>query len=155
MGSNPQNKNYPDNLTGDERTAQMYVNADIGNYSGNYFTLDTNYETDYNRLNKAGMLAVGDKSTQKYYWLASRNVYLNSNSNYEHYSFGMRVLNYLGETPTQASDRGVAWIYVEEYNSAGGPGKIEYGLRPVFKLLPSVKIIDGEGTEEVPYEIGI
>jgi hypothetical protein len=35
------------------------------------------------------------------------------------------------------------------------PAEMKRGLRPVFILSPNVKIISGEGTEEIPFEIGL
>ena len=160
VGSEPSNKNYPDNLEQEERTAEMYI--DSGNYmndnSGKFFNTDAHYQADYNQLKKIGIAEIGDKATNKYYWLASRKVYLNDKSNIEHLSFLIRLLTYSGEDPLEGSDKGILWIITtnqQYYGLTGMPQEAKYGLRPVFTLTSDVKIIGGEGTEEQPFEIGL
>ena len=101
IGSNPKNKSFPDNLTGNEKKAEMFTisETNLNHYSGKYFKSDMNYKNDYDRLKKIGALSFIDKTNGDYYWLASRNVYLNSDSNIEHYSFALRIVDFSGKSP--------------------------------------------------------
>jgi len=47
------------------------------------------------------------------------------------------------------------WWLIDEGGTCKKPSGIECGLRPVFKLIPEVKILSGQGTEDDPYEIGL
>jgi len=157
VGSAPLNKNYPDNLTGEARAAQMYTGTEtyMNDYNGKYFNLDTNYETDYNRLKKIGATAFNDKTNGNYYWLASRNVYLNTASSLEHMAYAMKVVDSFGECTEDKFDYGALWALLGQYNAVGLPDKLEWGFRPVFSLSPEVKITGGAGTEESPFELGL
>ena len=72
IGSNPLNKNYPDNLTGDSRTAEMYTSTEeyFKKYTGKYFKEDENYKIDKNRMEKLGISNIVNKC-----WIASRRCY--------------------------------------------------------------------------------
>jgi len=148
VGSDPLNKNYPDNLTGDERTAEMFI-ADnsytyMNNYNGKYFKSDTLSKIDRNRMDKIGITGFSDTSNAEAYWIASR-VIMPTPSRVYFYVSAIRSGNGI------IND--IIW-YVSSNGKAGGRN-LEYGFRPVFILSPNVKIIDGEGTEEVPFEIGL
>ncbi len=147
VGSNPLDKNYPDNLTGDDRLAEMFTADSSYSYmsslNGKLFKKDLHCEVDYTRLMTIGALGFDDTTHTDYYWLASREVISNESMT----SFWVRRV-----FSNTLSDN--ARIF---YRSTTGVGSGEYfgGLRPVFILSPNVKIIDGEGTEEVPFEIGL
>ncbi len=92
VGSNPLNKNYPDNLTGDERQAQMFITntAFMSEYNGKYFNFDSNYEADFNRLKAIGAAKLETSDNNefgKFYHLASRHIISNSSS----YAFYIRA----------------------------------------------------------------
>ena len=149
VGSDPVNKNYPDNLTGTARTAEMYV-ADsrhtyMKDYNGKYFKSDTNYETDRTRLDKIGAAEVSDITNGSEYWLASRN----ANYGTGYYDFSVKLYNW----GSIFSPNGELWGV--EYPGETSQRSPSEGLRPVFTLAPEVKIIRGEGTEAVPFEIGL
>ena len=92
LGSNPLNKNYPDNLTGDERQAAMIATdaAFMSEYTGKYFNIDSNYESDFNRLKAIGAEKLENPNDGEYgqfYHLASRDIHCNSSS----YAFYLRA----------------------------------------------------------------
>ena len=150
VGSNPLNKNYPDNLTGEEKMTKMLVAdsswTNMKDYNGKFFDSDYNYFLDCNRLRAINAFKVDSSNTvSPYYWIASRNV-----SSYEwsfHFSGALLVDN--------SNITSFAWWSVNETGVCNGARGANFGLRPVFKLSPNVKIISGEGTEEVPFEIGL
>ena len=69
LGSDPINKNYPDNLTGEARAAEMYTSNEtyMENYNGRFFKEDNHYETDKNRLDKIGASSFSDVSYGNYF----------------------------------------------------------------------------------------
>ena len=149
VGSDPLNKNFPDNTVGDERTTEMYTRTEtyMSNFNGKYFKTDTHYATDYNRLEKISATTFSDKTNGIFYWLASRRVYKMSGGDFD---FSERLVFY----NTLKLNSVTIWGVDTEGNARGG-ASVEGGLRPVFKLSPEVKILDGEGTEAVPFEIGL
>ena len=146
VGSKPLNKNFPDNLMGDARTAEMFVADDsveyMKEYNGKFFKEDNNCETDYEMLAKIGCKNL---TSGKTYWLASRATF--NNSEYGYYfcpvymgSSGYRAIFGFLRVNTDG-------ILIEQETTKG--------LRPVFILAPEVKITGGIGTEESPFEIGL
>ena len=82
VGSDPLNKNYPDNLTGDERTAEMFI-ADssytyMDNYNGKFFKSDAHANADRTRLNKLYIAGISDTTYGDYYWLASKCTFIDT-----------------------------------------------------------------------------
>ena len=75
VGSNPLNKNYPDNLDGEEKMNEMYIGTEeyMKEYNGKYFKGDKNYYTDRSRLGKIGGLNILSKDKVTRYWFASRS----------------------------------------------------------------------------------
>ena len=147
VGSNPLNKNYPDNLTGDERTSEMFTSTEtyMNNYNGKYFKGNTHYETDKTRLDKIGATSCSVSNNENNYWLASRVV---SST----YMFSNFMLYHISDLNHSLSND-YLWILIMDGRLIDNAP--EHGLRPVFILSPNVKIIDGEGTEEAPFEIGL
>lgn len=150
VGSNPLNKNYPDNLTGEERMTKMFVAdssySNMKDYNGKFFDSDNNYFLDSYRLRAINAIKVDVSNTvSPYYWMASRFVSM--------YNW---IVSFSGAFIVDNSKiTGTGWWSINETgvcNASSGPN---LGLRPVFILSPNVKIIGGEGTEEVPFEIGL
>ena len=148
IGSNPLDKNYPENLTGEERAEKMYVAGDempyMEPYNGLYFDTDGNYTADHFRLAKIGAKKFKDQTYGRFCHLASHKVYV-----YElNCTFRIPQTECTGPTSTWTM-----WGIKDD-------GTTDYrdyvsGLRPVFILADGVKIVGGEGTEEVPYELGL
>lgn len=147
VGSNPLDKNYPNNLTGDERKSEMYT-ADshytyMNDHNGKYFKSDANYEIDENRLKKIDALKYKDNTYGSICWLASYSVVDSA----KFVAFCLRIIN--GGSVVEQE----IW-HVSSKRKIDGLS-VPFAFRPVFKLSKNVKIIDGEGTEEVPFEIGL
>ena len=145
VGSNPdsKNKNYPENLTGNERKAQMYVLEN--DYNEKIFKSNNFWQTDNTRLSKLGLLKITDAKNDWYY-LVRRVCFEYSGLNFciSLVSGNSGTLNNWGLFRMNTSG-----VIDEHDNYDTG------GLRPIFLLSPNVKIIGGEGTEEVPFEIGL
>ena len=153
IGSNPLNKNYPDNLTGSERDAEMFT-ADsqytyMNEYNGKYFNTNAHYLTDFERLWYLKIHKVDpNEENGCIYWLAAHRVaFLESNPEYGH-SYRIPWVNPNGQYET------VAMLHVNTDGTMEGNG-FNVGFRPIFILENNVKIIGGEGTEEIPFEIGL
>ena len=146
VGSNPLNKNYPDNLTGEKRIAEMYISDQeyLQSYNGKFFKQSSLVQTDAVRLYKIGARVLSDTSFGSYYFLASHYIYTLQGTTY----FGIQhiykdgIFEHWGIWSVKSDG-------TEKFNNDNR------GLRPVFILSPNVKIIGGEGTEEVPFEIGL
>ena len=153
VGSNPLNKNYPDNLTGAERDAEMFV-ADsqytyMNEYNGKYFNTNSHYMIDFTRLWAINIQKV-ERTTEGGvgYWLATHKVsFLETNPEYGH---SYRI-PWVGETGRYMTS---AMLEVKTDGTMTATG-YNIGFRPVIVLEGNVKIIGGEGTEEVPYELGL
>ena len=148
IGSNPLDKNYPENLTDEARSEKMYVAGDempdMEPYNGLYFDTDENYYPDNLRLSRIGAKKFKDQTYGRFCHLASHKVYI-----YElNCTFRIPQTECTGPTST--------WTMWEVKND-GTTGYRDYvsGLRPVFVLADGVKIVGGKGTEEVPYELGL
>ena len=68
------------------------------------------------------------------------------NTNYSRFDFKM-----IACTGTSQGTLNIFSISEDKIIGQGNKG----GFRPVFILSPKVKIIGGEGTEEIPFEIGL
>ena len=153
VGSDPLNKNYPDNLTGAERTSEMYI-ADssytfMNEYNGKFFKSEGHYLTDIDRLNKLNIIGISDTTYGNYYWLAARLVNPPSALlNLTAFQFVVWAVNSSGSCASSGSWR------VNPNGEAVAYDK-DLGFRPIFKLSQNIKIIGGEGTDEVPFEIGL
>ena len=148
VGSNPLNKNHPENLTGDEKKTEIHsITEEFNNNQiAEYYKTDTHYELDYNRLDKIGIKTITDDSAiDKTYWLASR--YSIYDSSYNADIFDIRSIDANG------SDERYPLLSVYHSNRFAMQTYGEKGLRVIFKLSPNAKVIDGEGTEKVPFEI--
>ena len=138
VGSDPLNKNYPDNLTGEARDAEMYTSGEtyMNEYNGKFFKGKITYSKDKGRLRAIGAWAI-----EKYYWLASRLSYNNSFSVY------FVSKNGIGNNSIRI------WNVNSEGVAEAETVDMEY--RPVFTLVPNIKVLRGVGTEEEPFEIGL
>ena len=129
VGSNPSNKNYPDNLTGDDRSNAM---------DGNAFKSDTNSQNDMNRLYEINALNdFGETPKGERFWLASR---YNGEG-----VFGENVLRILESTYDMAEGTVYSKTY-DDYDDwwTFSATSCEYGFCPVFKLNSNVIIKSGE-----------
>ena len=101
---------------------------------------DENYTTDWNVIKEI----IEIRDTGKDYWLASHVV----DSSF--CRFGIRCVNeyaYLTQN---------FFSLVKSNGDAYAPeGSRSKGLRPCISLNPDVKVIGGDGSEEIPYELGM
>ena len=130
VGSVPNDKNSEsDFLT----TSYSYMES----YNGKLRDEDSNYRTDYEKMNELGIKVLDEE-----YWLASRQL-----TSYS--SRGSGIYFYIS-----GADRyGRSGIVLCRISS---DGKIEArtnekGLRPIFTLRGGIKIENGKGTETEPY----
>ena len=104
---------------------------------------DNNYEEDFGRMMTAGV-AVADNE-EKYYWLASRNVYANPTTVY----FNVRLIstgNHAETNMCYVGYEGNAYCWSNLENS--------HPVRPVLTLVSgSLTGVTGRGTLEQPFEI--
>ena len=77
------------------------------------------------------------------YWIARRSAMYT-----EGYGFQFRCFVFWGATNSYEM-----WLVYE--NGTTRHEGFTQGFRPIFILSPYVKIIGGEGTEDVPFEIGL
>ena len=101
------------------------------------YNLDTNYATDESQLKNFNMWIIG-----KEYWLASRNVDVDST----------RCLLRIRYVFPDGN------LYSKYFSLIHSNGTIEgdsatYGLRPCFLLKSNIQIVEGNGSEEKPYKI--
>ena len=150
--SSSQNKNYPCNLTGAERQAQMYVarseDTYMEEYNGTLFLKDVGNPAlteDAQRLWKMGARGIEDTSVSNYYWCACYCAYYNPTYGY---SFSIPWCDVDG----MMNIYGFVQVNPDGELTTGGAN---LGIRPIFMLSDDVKIIGGEGTAEVPFEIGL
>ena len=146
IGSNPLNKNYPDNLTGEKRIAEMYISDQeyLQSYNGKFFKLRSIEQTDALRLNRMGAMVFSDTSFGNYYFWAN------------HYIFTWQDTTYFGIQHVSKEGIFNNWgLWSVKSDGTEKFSNDNRGLRPVFILSPNVKILSGEGTEEVPFEIGL
>ena len=148
IGSNPLDKNYPENLTGEAKAEKMYVAGSempyMEPYNGLYFDTDGNYTMDHVRLARIDAKKFTDQTYGRFCHFASHKVYI-----YD--------LNCTFRIPqTECTGPTSSWTMWEIKND-GTTECRDYvsGLRPVFILADGVRIVDGEGTEEVLYELGL
>ncbi len=134
VGSNPNNKNAE--VLGPITMQFEYNGSNIIDYKNE----DNNYETDQKAMKEAGLWSI-----QEPYWLASRSI----DSVETYCDFLVHIVNKEGELSRD---------YMGGVNSKGGNmgTKCYNGLRPCITLNSYiVKIIDGNGTSEQPYILGI
>ena len=163
VGSKPLDKNYPDYLTGTERT-NLYWNTGsyhykwwISSYLDKYFSADTNYQTDDTQLRLLGIQGFEDTTYSSNYWMASRltsSVIAATTASYGQIwytiRFGIRNHNSEGNYVSSSSllfmREGVnSDSYDEKYND------YEFGLRPVFIIGDTTLVSKGDGTIANPY----
>ena len=153
VGSDPLNKNYPDNLIGIERETAMFI-ADSADtymeaYNGKLFNTNTNNAVDVLRMKRIGADSYSDSSCGSWYWIARRVAYYSSYEDFEGYCF----CPYLKHRTNNSTAR---WGFLRvDTNGVMSSAGSSYGFRPVFIIADNVKIIGGEGTEEVPFELGL
>ena len=151
-GTDSKNKNYPCNLVGEERQQEMFV-ADsqysyMNEYNGKFFRKfagNPSAVEDGKRLWKIGARSFSDTSISSSYWWGQYTTY--NYTGYGHY-FSVPVFKSDGILS--------AWGFItvnEDGNVQTSSSNV--GFRPILILSPDVKIIGGEGTEEVPFELGL
>ena len=150
VGTNPVNKNYPDNLTGEEKQENMFVAdssyTNMNEYNGKFFNKIDGFQEDRARLKKINAEKVNESNPiSPFYYLASRDIH----------HLGKKIYFCGAYIVDNGNMNTIGWWIINEDGIGTSPGGSNVGFRPVFKLSPEVKIIGGEGTEEVPYEIGI
>ncbi len=134
IGSVPNNKN---SQSGYFTSSYSHMT----NYNGKLRDEDDNYETDYNQMG-----ALGIRTSDRTYWLASRRVNSASTSSYSTSSFCVRCVYSSGDL----NSNGLCSVLSNGtycYNWT-------YGLRPCFTLKSGIKVTGGDGTESSPYELG-
>ena len=109
----------------------------LSDYNGRFKNGDTNYEKDFNQMKILGITDIG-----KQYWLTSR--YVDSYPNESYFRVRYVYNNVNGEY--------LCYIDSKEYIDSK---KYTKGLRPIFHLKSNLIITGGNGTEEVPYELGV
>ena len=147
VGSDPLNKNYPDNTSGSSRESEMFTSTltNMADYSGKYFKQNYRYQIDGMRLRSIGAATFNIEAGEiRYYLLAARRV----NEKSGLFSIYYGTSNGLGNTS-------VSLWKVDSEGLATATKFSEMGFRPVFTLSPEVKIIGGLGTEESPFELGL
>ena len=103
---------------------------------------DTNYIIDQNAMQAIdGMWTTGEN-----YWLASCRTLMTTT--YSDYS----VINVKsdGSLSTRTTLCGIYSDAVTTYGNV-----VTRGLRPCISLNPDVKIVDGDGSEETPFELSL
>lgn len=112
--------------------------AYMKDYYGILKDTDDKYNTDWTQM--------GTKPASDYYWVASRNVYSNSNGSYLFSSnFCVRVVNTSGDLSNNI------FCYVYSRGDAHGTSN-SYGFRPIFTLNSGIKITEGDGVD-IPYTL--
>ena len=155
VGSRPENKNF--------KITEKYSNTLTPNTNSSYFpekynglwergegvygesdggwVIDNqhNYTEDLNRMETLSIRTTGEA-----YWLASRSTIAVTS----YTRFDVRFIHAGG---------GLYHYYLFYVNSGGNIGILSpsYGVRPVCRLSPGVKITGGEGTEASPYTLGL
>ena len=129
VGSLPDNPTYESN--------QYFVSSEsyMNNYNNTFKDQDTNYTIDNNQMKNLGINLL-----DKEYWLASRGIISSSEST----GFYLKAVESTGP---------LCWI-------AGSDGKgfafpFTYGFRPVITLKDNIKITNGKGTLEEPYNLSV
>lgn len=150
VGSDPLNKNFPDNLAGDAKKTEMFI-ADssytyMNEYNGKYFNTSKQSKTDDDRLLKIGARGYNDATNGERYWLLHRLV----NPTPSRVYFYITGIDSVGKGVNE-----IMWSISSKGTAKASNIILEYGLRPVLILSSNVRIIGGEGTEAVPFEIGL
>ena len=141
VGSNP-SVNDPTNPETDNPGYYTSSDSWFSNYNGKLKNNDINYEIDVSQMRKIRVMEIPN---DKYYWLASRQVF----NRYDGTYFRMRYVNKYG---SECEDQNICGV-----NTAGSLTSYSttYGLRPVFHLKSNIKVTGGSGTEEDPYTLGV
>lgn len=149
LGSNPNNPaNESDYFTGSYEYLTKF------NINGTLRDTDNNYNEDWLQLEKIKARAFRDTSIATTYWLASRNVHCTEGGT----NFMVRFSSNAGALNSGSVNlsRLVLFYSNGEYYGEGWQCATQ-GIRPVFKLKPTVKIddsINGDGTSEsMAYEL--
>ena len=131
VGSVPNNPSYDG--------AGMHYTQFGGNYSGKLKNTDSNYLTDWNRMETLGIQYINNSS----YWLASRFVFS------QPYTSNFRVR----DSSNVNNETGFYFIVID-MNTSPWSTVFSHGLRPVFHLKPGIKVTGGNGTSNSPYTLG-
>ena len=136
VGSIPNNPDHEEGMWSEE-------NGRLGVYDGKVKIKDSGFATDYYQMEMLGVLRIGE-----IYWLASRDVWTNAG----YYYFYIRTVH--NDGIMYVNDDFCAYYY-ENHREGWGDPDIRYGLRPVFMLIPTVKVVGGSGSSDNPYTLGI
>ena len=131
VGSVPNNPSYDG--------AGMHYTQFGGNYSGKLKNTDSNYLTDWNRMETLGIQYINNSS----YWLASRFVFS------QPYTSNFRVR----DSSNVNNETGFYFIVID-MNTSPWSTVFSHGLRPVFHLKQGIKVTGGNGTSNSPYTLG-
>ena len=128
VGTNPRNPTDTAGMYSDSNSWFVEQNA--------YKNGDTNYTTDYNKMNSLGILNISDS-----YFLASRYVLTQDQDN----TFRMRYINSSGALTHTTIVVSGSWRQCFALTA---------GVRPVFTLKSTIKVTGGSGTSSSPYTLG-
>lgn len=134
VGSVPNNKNS------ETKTTAIYKNKYNDEIDTEIKEADTNYESDYEKLEMLNLL-----NTNKSYWLASR--YNKEGPIYFGQGIHFHIRTVGAEEDELPPIKGPARPY-------GNVNFVTHAMRPVFLLRGDLKIT-GNGTESSPYELGV
>ena len=131
-------------------TTMFYSSSDSNSYfvkqgwNGLLKDADENYKSDVQQLNYLGLHISYDC------WLASRHISVD-------YNVGAKV-RFLDDSGRVCEYMSLFIIWLSggiNYQGSTDSNDLSYGVRPVFALSPNVKIIEGEGTTDNPYVLGL
>ena len=115
----------------------------MSSYNGTLRGIDTHYETDYDQMTNLGIANIGTE-----YWLASRNVnslWIGGGDTAE-YDF---VVRFVDSSGNDNEDDGLSCAIVKASISSStitlGSDSNTYGIRPVFTLHNTIKVVGGTG----------
>ena len=121
----------------------------MSSYNGTLRGIDTHYETDYDQMTNLGIANIGTE-----YWLASRNVnslWVGGGDTAE-YDF---VVRFVDSSGNDNEDDGLSCAILKASVSSStitlGSDSNTYGIRPVFTLRNTIKVVGGTGEQGDPY----
>ncbi len=152
IGSLPNNKNYPDNLTGTSRNnlywkhnSSYYHYSGMSSFNNKYFDSDNNHTFDVAALREIDGLDFDDSQNYDEYWLASHFFnYRKNSSYYTLISFNILTINSQGRSTNGHSLLG-------NIEGTSSYDTITKGLRAVFKINNDVYVVGGNGSKQKPY----
>ena len=134
----------------DDDPDEMYINTDyefMNQYNGKFKVDYDNTSIDINQLRNLGIFSVTNDSG---YWFVTRSIGIGG------VDYGGVINNYVRMAYFDYC-RYVSSCFEEIYDNGTrkyGPVNITYGFRPVFTLINDLEIVNGEGTVDLPYNLG-